>query len=107
VKIDSEQDSGIKSVDLDTYAASLKSESLGFMDWFFAGQILDLVTNPAASRVMGKPTKYLQLTNLAFLASTLLATRQEQHLACKKLSDEVLARLSVWSKVQMICIWSS
>jgi len=25
----------------------------------------------------------------------------------KKLSDEMLARLSVWSMVQMICIWSS
>jgi len=25
----------------------------------------------------------------------------------KKLSGEVLAWLSVWSKVQMICIWSS
>jgi len=32
VNIDSEQDSGIKSVDLDIYAASLKSESLGVMD---------------------------------------------------------------------------
>jgi len=41
----------------------------------------------------------------AFSASTLLA--QEEHLACKKLSDEVLAWLSVWSKVQMICIWSN
>jgi len=26
---------------------------------------------------------------------------------CKKLSDEVLAWLSVWSELQMICIWSS
>jgi len=25
----------------------------------------------------------------------------------KKMSDEVLAWLSVWSEVQMICIWSS
>ena len=32
---------------------------------------------------------------------------QEGHLACKKLSGEVLAWLSVWSKVQMICIWFS
>jgi len=28
-------------------------------------------------------------------------------LGYRKLSDEVLARLSVWSEVQMICIWSS
>jgi len=31
--------------------------------------------------------------------------RQERHLACKKLSGEVLEWLSVWSEVQMICIW--
>jgi len=37
---------------------------------------------------------------------TLLAGRQEKHLACKKLSDVVLAWLSLCSKVQMICIWS-
>jgi len=38
---------------------------------------------------------------------TLLVGRQEEHSDCKKFSDEVLAWLSVWSKVQMICIWSS
>jgi len=38
---------------------------------------------------------------------TLLAGHQEEHPACKKLSDEVLVWLSVWSEVQMICIWSS
>ena len=32
--------------------------------------------------------------------------RQEGHPACKKLSSEVLAWLSVWSEVQT-CIWSS
>jgi len=32
---------------------------------------------------------------------------QEEHLAYKKLSDKVLVWLSVWSEVQMICIWSS
>jgi len=34
----------------------------------------------------------------------LLVWQQEEHLACKKLSDEVLAWLSVWSEVQMIYI---
>ena len=29
------------------------------------------------------------------------------HPVCKILSDEVLAWLSVWSEVQMTCIWSS
>jgi len=38
---------------------------------------------------------------------TLMVGRQEEHPACKKLSDEVLAWLSICSKVQMICIWSS
>ena len=32
---------------------------------------------------------------------------QEEHPACKKLYDEMLAWLSVWSEVQMTCIWSS
>jgi len=36
-----------------------------------------------------------------------VGVRQEEHLACTKLSDEVLAWLSVWSKVQIICIRSS
>jgi len=44
---------------------------------------------------------------IAFSALMLLVGHQEEHPACKKLSDEVLARLSVWSKVQMICIRSS
>jgi len=35
----------------------------------------------------------------AFSALTLLVGRQEGHPACKKLSGEVLAWLSVWSEV--------
>jgi len=42
----------------------------------------------------------------AFSVLTLLVGRQEGHPAFKKLSDEVLAWLSVWSEVQT-CIWSS
>jgi len=37
---------------------------------------------------------------------TLLVWRQEEHPTCKKLIDEVLVWLSVWSVVQMVCIWS-
>jgi len=37
---------------------------------------------------------------------TLLVGHQEEQLACKKLSDEAVAWLSVWSEVQMICICS-
>jgi len=44
---------------------------------------------------------------LAFSALTLLVGRLKGHPACKKLSDEVLAWLSVCSAVQMICILSS
>jgi len=40
-------------------------------------------------------------------ALILLVGCQEEHPACKRLSDEVLAWLSVWSEVQIICIWSS
>ena len=40
----------------------------------------------------------------AFSALTLLVGRQEGHPACKKLTGEVLAWLSVWSEVQT-CIW--
>jgi len=36
-----------------------------------------------------------------------VGSASEEHPACKKLSDEVLAWLSVWSKLQMVCIWSS
>ena len=42
----------------------------------------------------------------AFSALTLLVGRQEAHPACKKLSGEVLAWLSVWSEVQT-CICPS
>jgi len=37
---------------------------------------------------------------------TLLAGNQEEHPACKNMSD-ILAWLSVWSEVQIICIWFS
>ena len=40
----------------------------------------------------------------AFSTLILLVGHQEEHLACKNLSDEVLAWLSIWSKVQMICL---
>ena len=35
-----------------------------------------------------------------------LVWHQEEHPTWKKLSDEVLVWLSVWTEVQMICIWS-
>ena len=44
---------------------------------------------------------------IAFSALTLLVGQQKGHPTHKNLNDEVLAWLSVWSKVQMTCIWSS
>ena len=50
----------------------------------------------------------IALSMFAFSALTLLVGRQEGHPACKKLSGEVLAWLSVWSKVQTcIKLWPS
>ena len=43
---------------------------------------------------------------IAFSASTLLVGRQEGHPACKKLSGDVLAWISIWSEMQT-CIWPS
>jgi len=43
---------------------------------------------------------------LPFSVLTLLVGCQEQHPACKNVSDELLEWLSVWNKVQMVCIWS-
>jgi len=42
-----------------------------------------------------------------YVALTLWVGHQEEHPACKKLTDGVLVWLSVWSEVQMICIWSN
>jgi len=49
---------------------------------------------------------HIMQLSCAFSALTLLVGRQEGHPACKKLSGEVLAWLSVWSKVQT-CIQPS
>jgi len=72
--------------------------SVGF--WFFQYR---------AKRLAGKNvfemTHFCQVGR-AFSALTLLVGRQEWHLACKKLSGEVLASLSVWSEVQT-CMWPS
>jgi len=48
----------------------------------------------------------LDLWIYEFSALTLLVGRQEGHPACKKLSSEVLAWLSVFSEVQT-CTWPS
>jgi len=50
-------------------------------------------------------THCYQPQELAISVLTLLLGHQEKHPACTKLSDEVLAWLSVCSEVQMTCIW--
>ena len=66
---------------------------------FLAAHIQLLLTN---MRVY----KLHLLTCRAFSALTLLVGQQKGHPACKKLSDGLLAWLSVWSQVQT-CIWPS
>jgi len=53
-----------------------------------------------------KPT-YPRNVRFAVSALTLLVGYQEEHLACKELSVEVLVWSAVQSEVQMICMWSS
>jgi len=53
-----------------------------------------------------KINQLLEETGYPFTALMLLFGRQEGHPACKKLSGELLAWLSVWSEVQT-CIWPS
>ena len=58
---------------------------------------------------------YVCLQGSAFSALTLLVGRQEEHPACKNWvmvcwthhHSSVLVLLSVWSEVQIVCIWSS
>ena len=47
---------------------------------------------------------FLQCIAGAFCTLTLLVGHQEEHPACKKLSDGVLVWLSVWSKVQIFAL---
>ena len=53
------------------------------------------------------PYGWLSRLSCAFNAVTLLLGRQEEHPACRKLTDEVLMWLSVWNEVRIVCIWSS
>jgi len=51
--------------------------------------------------VAGHAAEFLATDSIAaFSALTLLVGRQEGHPACKKLSGDMLAWLSVWSEVQ-------
>ena len=73
------------------------------LEWWGAGMIICLERGADLHMAQLMP---LPLTVSCFSALMLLVGRQEGHPACKKLSGEVLAWLSVWIKVQT-CIWPS
>ena len=56
---------------------------------------------------MGFGSVILWLLDILSSVPSVLFGHHEEQPACKKLSDEVLVWLSVWSKVQIVCIWSS
>ena len=92
--------------------------------WFSGWQQFSWKTTPPCSHHLASPALgcfsstlhwwrfislhffYITSVLIAFSASTLLATRQEKHPACKNLTGGVLAWLSVWSEMQT-CIWPS
>jgi len=49
--------------------------------------------------------KLPSLLGIAVSALTLFVRHQEDHLAFIEMRDELQAQLSVWTEVQMICIW--
>jgi len=62
----------------------------------------------SSSEILAAQRQIQQQNKLrAFSALTLLAGRQEEHPACKKLSGEVLAWLSVWSEVKRLAYGSA
>jgi len=56
---------------------------------------------------LGSPGKGPLNGCVCVCALTVLGGHQEEHQACKNMSVEVLVWLSVWSEVQIVCIWSS
>ena len=58
-------------------------------------------------KIQVKIVFYWYYVESAFCALTPLVGSQEEHPACKQLTDEVLVWLSVWSEVQSVCISSS
>jgi len=77
---------------------------LGGLQYTLANFVIFALNTTGISRHILTP--YSSWWWCAFSALTLLVGQQEEHPARKKLSDGVLARLSVWDKMQ-ICIWSS
>ena len=64
--------------------------------------VLQLLGDASVSSCLFSPDD-----NFAFSALTLLLGISKSIRPVKKLSDDMLAWLSVWNKVQMIFMWSS
>jgi len=57
--------------------------------------------------VLKQQQRETEVSFVLYKTYTLLLGHHEEHLACKKLSDEVLVRLFVRSEVRIVCILSS
>jgi len=68
------------------------------MDAYYYNRAVSIILN--IEFVAQREVLTTTISALAFSALTLLVGWQEGHPACKKLSGEVLAWLSVWSEVQ-------
>jgi len=71
---------------------------------------LDVATHSDHCRLQSVLLLLLLLLLFAFSALTLLVDlvgRQEEHSACKNLSDELLVWLFIWNEVQIVYKWSS
>jgi len=69
-----------------------------------------LPVGPTATQLMVDVLEWVKgfrAVKYAFSALMLLVEWLKGHPVCKNLSGEVLAWLSVWSEVQMMCIWCS
>ena len=92
-----------------------KFESRGFFayNWCSCGLCVLCRVNNSQSKLSTDKVQIsliiiiIVITVIAFSALMQLVGHQEEHPACKKLSDGVLVWLSVWSEVHIVCIWSS
>jgi len=86
-----------------TITFALEDRHIGHTSSRFGGHVSITVTVIFFNNILHyRILQYCNITVNAFSALTLLVGRHEEHPACKKLSNEVLAWLYVWSKVQMI-----
>ena len=78
--------------------------TMGFVKQIYIVQKPFLSASSIQSAIHAFTNIYSVIISVAFSALTFLVGHQEEHLACKNLSDEVLTWLSVWSMLQIVCI---